>query len=329
MAHELEINADGTAKMFSVKQTPWHKMGVILPEAPTAEEAIKHAGLDWTVTKRQVQFKHRKDENYQTAKGQYAVVRDSDERYMGFAGETWQPLQNSEAFKFFDPFVQANEASYETAGSLDNGKRIWVLAKIKRDPIEIVKGDIIEKYILLSNQHRAGYAVRGALTPIRVVCANTEAMAFQSKKSQLFKATHSRKMEWNIERMQASISAADQAFEQTSEYYRAFSKRNVNQIDLTNYINNVFGFADVVKSGREQSFKDKQHETIQRLFETGRGSDIKGVRGTYWGAYNAVTELIQHEAGKQDDKRLNSAWFGQGMDLNIRAFNIAKEMVAV
>lgn len=326
MAHEIEI-VNGNARMFSVKETPWHKLGIILPEAPTAEDAIKHAGLDWTVTKRKVLYARDNGEQ-DVAKGQYAVVRDSDDKYMGYAGETWQPLQNTEAFKFFDPFVQAGEASYETAGSLDNGKRIWVLAKIKRDPIEIVKGDIIEKYILLSNQHRAGYAVRGALTPIRVVCANTEAMAFQSKKSQLFKATHSKKMEMNLERMQASIAAADQAFEQTAEYYRAFSKRFVDKKQVESYINQVFEFADVVNKGREQAFKDKQTETIMRLFETGRGSDIQGVRGTIWGLYNAITEYTQHEAGKLEDKRLNSAWFGQGMDLNIRAFNAAKELVA-
>ncbi len=330
MAHELEMNIDGTARMFSVQKTPWHKLGVILPEAPTAEQAIMAAGLDWTVSKRQVYFQQKIDGQMQVAKDQFAVVRDQDERHFGGAGNTWQPLQNAQAFSFFDPFIESGEASFETAGSLDQGKRIWVLAKIKRDPIEVVKGDTIDKYILLSNRHTAGYAVVGALTPIRVVCANTEAMALNTTRK-MFKSTHSQKMHERLAEVQVQISYADQAFEKTAEYYRAFARKQITQKELENFTNAVFGYADVVKKGREEAFKQKQHETIQRLFETGRGSDIKGVRGTVWGAYNTVTEFIQHEMGSKvtiDDKRLETAWFGNGMNLNVHAFNVAKDMVS-
>jgi hypothetical protein len=127
------------------------------------------------------------------------------------------------------------------------------------------------------------------------------------------------------------IAKADEAFKQTAEFYKTFSKVNIDSKKLTQFINNVFEFADVVNQGREQSFKDKQHETIIRLFETGRGSELQGVRGTLWGAYNAVTEFIQHEQGNKgtlEDKRLDNAWFGTGMKLNQQAFKVAKEMVA-
>ena len=96
---------------------------------------------------------------------------------------------------------------------------------------------------------------------------------------------------------------------------------------ITKYINDVFGYADVVNKGREQAFKDKQTETIMRLFETGRGSDIKGVRGTFWGLYNSISEFVAHIDGKSDEKRLESNWFGRGKDLNTKAFNIARSLV--
>jgi len=315
MAHEIE-------SIMSVKLTPWHGLGVILPEAPNAETAIKEAGLDWTVTKRKVWYERDNGEQ-DVAKGQYAVVRDSDDRYMGYAGESWQPLQNTDAFKFFDPFIESGEATFETAGSLDHGRRIWVLAKINRNPIEVVKGDIVDKYILLSNHHSAGYAVRGALTPIRVVCANTEAMAFNNSKTQIFKATHSLKMNERLERVQQSISMADSAFEQTAEFYKRFASKQVLQNDVQRFVNMAFGYADVVNSGREEAFKRKQTETIVRLFETGRGSDILGVRGTVWGLYNAATEFLSHENGKTSEKILNSNWFGNGSKLNKSAFEAA------
>lgn len=328
MAHELEIEND-TAKMFSVKETPWHHLGTILPEAPTSEEAIVAAGLDWEVEKRQLYFDPTRHEP-QKADGQFAVVRKSDDRYLGGAGKGWQPLQNKQAFSFFDPFIESGEATFETAGSLDGGRRIWILAKINRDPIEVVKGDIVEKYVLLSNYHRAGCAVRGALTPIRVVCANTEAMAFNNKKTQVFKATHSKRMNERLTDVQGQIAQAESAFKQTAEFYRQFARKNVTKVETIQFINNVFNFADVVNAGREQAFKDKMTDTIIRLFETGRGSEIKGVRGTAWGLYNAVTEFVQHEEGhaKLADNRLNSSWFGRGMDINVRAFDAAKELVA-
>ena len=102
MAHELELNQDGTARMFSVNETPWHKLGTIVTEAPTAAEAIKLAGLDWKVEKRKTYFAKGQypELTYEVVKGEYAVVRDSDEKQVGVAGEGWEPLQNSERSRF-------------------------------------------------------------------------------------------------------------------------------------------------------------------------------------------------------------------------------------
>lgn len=328
MAHDLEI-VNGEAQMFSVGAVPWHQLGKIVAVAPTAAEAIKLAGLDWKVEKRKTFFVNNQTEEITEAKGAFAVVRDRDEKYFGQAGATWQPLQNEQAFSFFDPYIQAGEAAYETAGALDGGRRIWILAKLKKDPIEVVKGDLVEKYILLSNRHYAGAAVIALLTPIRVVCANTEAMAFRSAK-QMFRASHSNRLVKSMDQLQADIAAADEAFQQTAEFYKMFSKRNIKQEDFARYVDAVFGFQAISEETRESAFRKAQREAIQKLFEEGRGTDIKGVRGTMWGAYNAITEYIQHFQGvkRTDDKRLQAAWFGNGMELNVRAFELAKEMVA-
>lgn len=329
MAHELEMNQDGTARMFSVGETPWHKLGTIVTEAPTAAEAIKLAGLDWKVQKRQTFFPKGQypNQTYERVKGEYAVVRDSDEKMVGTAGEGWEPLQNSEAFSFFDPFIESGEASFETAGSLQEGRRIWVMAKINRDPIEVVKGDVIEKYLLLSNQHKAGFSVKSMLTPIRVVCANTEAMAIKNAET-TFKTTHSKKIQDRMAVVQEKLIQMDSAFQKTAEAYKLLSKVKCSDETLKRYANLVFDYQDI-EQGRQKAFQEKQHETIMRLFETGRGADIKGVRGTMWGAYNTVTEFIQHEQGNKntdDEKRLLNSWFKDGMKLNVKAFDFAMEL---
>lgn len=326
MAHLLEI-IDGKAQMFSVKRRPWHGMGVILDAPQTSEEAIVAAGLNWEVEKRQAYFVNKNGVN-EKIPDQFGVIRTWDETCLGDAGKNWQPLQNKDAFKFFDPFVQSGEASYETAGSLENGKRVWILAKINRAPIEIVKGDVVEKYILLTNYHKAGVAVTGGLTPIRVVCNNTLTGAIMSSRSRLFKANHSSKMNQRLEDIQASIAEADMAFQSAAEAYRTMARKQLSTKLIEEFLANTFQWQQTDNlSKREESFKIKQTETILRLMETGRGADIQGVKGTVWGLYNGITEFVQHEQGK-DESRLKNAWFGSGMALNERAYSEALRLCA-
>ena len=92
---------------------------------------------------------------------------------LGIVGPRFAVLQNKDAFGWFQPFLDAKEAALHTAGSLRGGSRIWVLAKLNRDPLVIAAGDEVEKFILLSHGHDGRLAVRGGFTPIRVVCQNT------------------------------------------------------------------------------------------------------------------------------------------------------------
>lgn len=329
MAHNIEQKKDGTHSIFTVGSS-WHGLGVILDKPPTAEEAIKHAQLDWTVSKRQVFIKPQLEtgNDMERVPDQFAIVRDSDERIFGVAGKNYEPLQNSEAFRFFDPYVEALEAEYHSAGSLSGGKRIWVLAKIKRDDMEIVKGDTVQKFILLTNTHTGKHAVTGALTPIRVVCNNTLTGALRDGRTKMFRATHSKQMEKRLEQIQAEISQADASFKKTEEYYKMFAKKQVTKKIIDAVLSQTFEWSiesDSERSKREETFRNKQTESIMKLFEIGRGTDIQGVKGTVWGLYNAITEYVQHEKGKLADKRLESTWFGHGMKINQRAFEACEK----
>src|SRR5262249_54293695 len=157
------------------------------------EEGIKQAGLDWPVELRPL-F---------TAEGKkapaFAAVRTDKGSILGVVGEKYRPLQNAEAFKWFQPFLDAGQASLETAGSLAEGKKVWVLAKLNRSPVVIGSGDEVEKFLLLSNGHDGSLAVRVGFTPIRVVCANTLGMAHCGGESQLIRLKHSRHVAENLE----------------------------------------------------------------------------------------------------------------------------------
>src|SRR6185295_11897446 len=127
-------------------------------------------------------------------------------------------------------------AQIETAGSLRQGKRVWVLAKINRDPLVIKGNDVVEKYVLLSNSHDGTLAVRVGFTPIRVVCNNTLSMAINSEASKLIRIKHTKNVVSNLESVQEIMNLADQEFQATAEQYRMLTRKDINSKDLEKYI---------------------------------------------------------------------------------------------
>jgi phage/plasmid-like protein (TIGR03299 family) len=309
MAHMVE-------EMMYVGATPWHNLGSRFIEAPkTLEEAMVAAGLDWTVSTKKIYLDDGRDVPAM------ANVRDSDNSILGVVGNNYKPLQNKNAFDFFNPFVESGMAQIETAGSLMKGKRVWVQAKIKSD-LDVVKGnDVIERYILLSNSHDGTMAVRAGFTPQRVVCQNTLSMAHHNGESQLIRIKHSQKVEENLEAIGKVMNLANNAFEATLAQYKFLANKDINGKDLEKFIKLVF------KLEEEDSGK-KLLSNIIPLFEKGRGNDMREIKGTYWAAYNSVSEYLQYERGTDAQTRLNNLWFGQSKTILERALNTAVEMAA-
>jgi len=327
MAHEIEV-VDGKAKMIFVGDVPWHGLGTKFELAPSIEEAIKAAGLDWEVVKQSLVIK-----GTDTDVPAVALTRKTDNRILGVVGPDWNPLQNTKAFEFFKPFIDSKQAEINTAGSLKNGQRVFILAKLNRDPMQIVGDDIVEKYILLSNSHDGTQAIRVGFTPVRVVCANTLAMAHGSNASKLIRVRHTKNMEISLDKIQDTMNLANAEFEATAEQYRAMAKTGLNTEDLKRFVKLVFHKAKsemekkIVEAGgvaEESTGGERIFDKIVPLFEKGRGNDMVGVKGTLWAAYNAVTEYIQYERGNNKETRLDQTWFGQGYILNQRALEVAR-----
>lgn len=343
MAHEIE-------SMFYLGETPWHGLGKRVVEAPSVEEAIKQAGLDWRVLERPIYLGPDAPADNATPsdavtldKAWYenpaqreglqitshkALLRATDGALLGVVGNRYQPLQNSEAFNFFNPFVEQGLVDLETAGSLRDGKRIWILARIKGDSdISIVGDDVVRKFILLSNSHDGTLAVRVGFTPVRVVCANTLAIAHHDGESSLIRLRHSRSLLQNLDALRDTINLANQSFEATAEQYRALAQRQINAADLHKYVKIVLGHEKTEDKDLSTRAENQIAEVVS-LFESGRGNNLPGVRGTVWAAYNAVTEYLTHEAGKDAQKRYDSLWFGGNAQRNETALNEALKLLA-
>jgi phage/plasmid-like protein (TIGR03299 family) len=318
MAHEVE-------KMMYVGDVPWHNLGHKFQVAPTLEEALVAAGLDWKVVTEPVFSGAGEKLEAQLTR------RSSDNSILGVVGPKYVPLQNDKAFEFFRPFIDQKEASIETAGSLRMGKRVWVLAKINRDPLIVKGSDIVDKYVLVSNSHDGTLAVRVGFTPIRVVCNNTLTSAINSEASKLIRIKHTKNVEDNMNSVRDIMNLADSEFEATADQYRILASKDIVQKDLERYVKLVFNTSKRIleAEGNLDDINNKRIlDQVVPLFENGIGNDMPEIKGTLWAAYNAVTEYLQYKRGDDVGSRLDSLWFGQGAQLNKKALETALVMAA-
>lgn len=314
MAHNINRN-NGKDSIVWAGETPWHRLGTKLPEAFTAAEALQHGGLDYTVEK----------VGLQTVDGakvpnRFALRRTDTKAVLGVCAGMYQPLQNRDAFAFFDGAFGKDKARYEVAGVLGAGERVWLLAKLPGE-FEAVKGDAVSKFLLLTNGFDTNEPVRARFTPVRVVCQNTLSLALGQTASEV-RVQHIGNVKAKLEIAGNLLRSAGVYFNETQDLFRGFAKYGMKQAELSGY------FAEVITGDRSANVNELHPVTrnrilkVQELNETGVGHEIKGVRGTLWGAYNAVTEYVDHFKTSED---LGYLVDGGGAKLKQRAFDVAKE----
>lgn len=309
MAHMVE-------SMVSLRETPWHGLGNIVQSAMTLEEGITESGLDWDVELCPLAAQYN-GEQLDCSEAGNAVIRKTDKRVLGVVGNKWRPLQNREAFQWFAPFLESKTVQLETAGSLNGGRIVWVLARVIGGEAEVADNDWIRPYVLLSNSHDGSASVRVGFTPIRVVCWNTLSGAHKDKASQLLRVRHTKQLKPTLQEIQEIMKLETQEFQATAEQFRKLARRKINKQDLRKYVTQIVASDPLKLTPQEQTKIDE----IERLALFGRGQD--GRELTAWGAYNGVTEYLAWNAGRSNDTRTQSLWFGQGQTMSQQALTLA------
>ena len=309
-------------------EVPWHGLGKQVPKGVTAEQMIRAAGLDWEAELRPA--RGAREINRRGEFSRYEVVRvprpntKENEVLFGVVTRRYQPLQNLEAFGFFDPIVGERKAYFETAGALGEGERIWVMAKMPK-AMEIVRGDECFKYLLLSNTHSGDGSVMVKFTTVRVVCQNTLMLAMEDGQK-AYRVRHSKQMQFKLGELAGFLAITEDVFLKAKELFKRLA--NVQMIDgrLGHYLEAVFPRSDAQKKKGE---KPLRWGFLQQLFETEDALQLPGVQGTLWGAYNAVTRFEDYKQPQQEeqpDQRLERTWFGGGADTKLKALAKAAEL---
>lgn len=292
--------------MAYANQVPWHGLGVQVDNDLSAEEMQIAAGLDWSVLRQALLTQGAN--GLQTVPNKYALVRDSDHAVLSVVSDRYIPVQNTQIFQFFKEYVEQAEATMETAGSLFDGRDIWALAHFGEN-FALRGDDVVKPYLLLTESHAPGKALRVMFTTVRVVCNNTLNWALAQDGADDVRWYH--RSEFTEAKQQDVKTQLGIARDQLAAF------RNVAE-ELQRIQLGVAKVEEITKAvfGNVKEDMQSQPRAVNKvinLFDgAGMGSDLSSAKGTAWGLLNAATEYVDHHKGRTPDTRMNSAWFGQG-----------------
>lgn len=273
MSHEVET-------MMYVREKPWHGLGTMVAEAPTSAEALRLAELDWNVEGRDVFTAEG-----MVIPGYKANTRDKDGKVMGIVSNRYSIVQNADAFAFTDALV-GEGITYETAGSLNGGKRIWLLGRM---PETKILGDKTEPYICFTNTHDGSGAVRACMTPIRVVCNNTLNMAL-SGAQRAWSTPHKGNVQARLEEARQTLQLAEKYLVRLDEEADRLANTKMGMDKVEKALDQMF---PVGEKDTERQRKTAQYSKDQIIVCMMR-PDIAQYLGTAWGFVNAVSDYVGH-----------------------------------
>lgn len=315
---------DAVETMAWTGEPPWHGLGNKVGNNLTPEQMLKAAKLDWKVSKQPLYWKPDGDKSDKIVKieNKFVLERATDHAALSIVGKTYKEVQNDEAAEFFKKYVTAGHMQMETMGSLWGGRYIWCLARVKHD-FSIGKNDEVQSYLLLCQPHVIGKAMVIQFTATRVVCWNTLQMALganlRGKGSGVFRMPHSMKFNDSVKtQAEQALGLAKEQMEEFKAAATLLAKKKAKAPDVEAFFCEILSFDPkdlkdkaIKKNGlaREPLLLPKFREALIKA----PGQQLPSATGTWWGALNAVTFVLDHDRAKndKDGTALKSAWLGK------------------
>ena len=322
MSHELTFAADGAAEMMYVGEKPWHGFGTKLNKPATSEEAIVAAKLDWEVEKVAL-----KTVSGVKVPSHFAIMRKDTNTPLWTVGTGYEPVQNKQAFDFFDKVVGQKLAIYHTAGSLKGGRIVWILAKLPGQ-LKIAKKDFIDKYLLLYTAHDGQRANTMMWTPERVVCRNTLNIAM-ARGEDKFYMRHTKNVKAKFEEAARALHIVEERYEKFGEISSFLASVQFNGKLYMTFLNRIFPVKES-DGDRKKRNAEEVKEKCEALFNNTKNT-LPGIKGSAWAAFNSVTEYADHERQLRSPTRENhftDVMFGNSSSIKQRAWDTAFELAS-
>jgi phage/plasmid-like protein (TIGR03299 family) len=343
MAHNLFYN-EQTDKhsFFSMKQKAWHGLGQIVEDYPTSAEAIRYAGLDYTVEKRPLYTNSLPNELDEMAESiafpqisvpnYFATVRNDNATVLGVVGKDYEVVQNADAFQFFDAIVGGESGiKYETAGALGKGERIFITAKLP-DYIKVGKQDLIEQYLFLTTSHDGFGSITAAFTPTRIVCNNTLNAALRNH-SNAIKIRHTASANDRLKQAHTLMGISHVMAGELEELFNHWTKVRITDKQVKQLIEVAMSpnkeVLQNLKDGKTEKLSTTYTNIVDNAFAYAMGNptqQMETTAGTLFGAYNAVTGYYQNVRNFKDgDAKFKSIMDGTAKQRAQVAFDLCQQ----
>lgn len=304
--------------MFYARETPWHGLGVKVEDALSSAEAIEKSGLNWEVNQHPV-----KTDDGIDIPGYKANIRSSDNKILGVVTDRYKVVQNSEAFAFTDGLL-GEGVTYETAGSLGGGKKIWLLAKLPER--YTIMGEDVEPYLVFSNSHDGNGAIRVAMTPVRVVCQNTLNIALSTAK-RAWSMVHVGDLAAKMEEARSTLDLADKYMNGLGVEFEKLNKIQISDSKVMEYIEMLIPLEDDANEYRKKNIEKLREDLKIRYFWA---PDLHHVAKSGYRFVCAVSDFATHAAPLRESKRRKENMFAKtmaGNPLIDKAYEMALETV--
>ena len=307
MAHNINFNEQtGKHSFFSVKEKPWHGLGQIVEQYPGSAEALKFAGLDYTVEKRKLFTYNNENQAGNMANDLiipevevpnfYATIRTDNETVLGVVGKDYEVVQNIDAFSFFDAIVGGDGIQYETAGALGKGERIFITAKLP-NYIKVGNDDLIEQYLFLTTSHDGCGSITAAFTPVRIVCNNTLNAALRNH-SNAFKIRHTANAKERLEEAHKLMGITNQLSKELEGIFNQWAKVRITDPEVKKLIQMAFvpnkEVLQNIQAGKDDELSTCFNNMTNAAFEyamTNETQQLETAKGSLFGAYNGEAKL--------------------------------------
>lgn len=301
--------------MFYVREKPWHGLGTRVMTAPDSKNALIYAGLDWKVLQKPVYT-----EDNHLIPGYKANVRDSDEQVLGVVTDRYKVVQNGEAFAFTDELLGFG-VRYETAGSLQNGRKVWLLAKLPQE--YIITGEQISPYLVFFNSHDGSGAIKAALTPIRVVCNNTLNLALQTAK-RTWSTIHTGDIRSKMKEAEESLLLSRKYMAALGAEIEELQKKKLSDKQVMDYIEILLPMEENATPQQKKNICRLREDIQMRYFDA---PDLKNVGKNAYRFVNAVSDFATHATPLRKTANYKENIFARTVDGNPmidRAYQMVK-----
>ena len=299
-----ESMAANVETMFSVREKPWHGLGTVVSEAPKSAEALRLAGLDWKVIQASIYTNQG-----EKVDGYRVNMRSTDRQVLGVVTDRYKVIQNDEAFAFTDELLGAG-VRYETAGSLQEGRKVWLLARLPRE--FIIAGERISPYLVFSNTHDGSGAVRVCVTPIRVVCNNTLNLAL-STASRSFSMVHTGDIRGKIAEAKETLFMADKYMENLGKEFEKLRKQRVTDQQVKEYIEMLLPIEKGASIIQIKNVKKLREDMKARYYDA---PDLQDVGNNAYRFINMVSDFATHGEPLRKTANYKENLFMRTMDGN-------------